>query len=244
MKKTLILAILTVVAISSPVWATPSTTYWTPTTTYIQPYGVGHWTYDTYFYAGDKTSGGALPDLPVDYGFTIGILPLNLIPGVQAEIGVDYLSIGKFLQNTYLNAKIGLTEEKFGVAAQVGIFNFPLSSSTGVNDYNVMHAVVGKTFGPLWAGAAYYTGNATLGTDKSGFGVGATYYLFEGTTYQLTADYYTGKNALGGGGVGLYWYFANGADLLMGPVFYNDKTLNGEWKWTVQIDIDMNLFNK
>lgn len=56
--------------------------------------------------------------------------------------------------------------------------------------------------------------------------------------FMLAADYASGDNAIGGGGVGLYAFFTPDVSLLMGPVWFNDKDLNGDYKWTVQLDIN------
>ena len=63
----------------------------------------------------------------------------------------------------------------------------------------------------------------------------------EGNEYNkwiLAADYASGKNFIGGGGVGIYHFFNKDISLLTGPVWFNDKTINGQWKWTVQLDIN------
>jgi len=63
----------------------------------------------------------------------------------------------------------------------------------------------------------------------------------EGNEYNkwtLAADYASGKNYIGGGGVGMYHYFNKDISLLTGPVWFNDHVINGQWKWTVQLDIN------
>jgi hypothetical protein len=63
----------------------------------------------------------------------------------------------------------------------------------------------------------------------------------EGNEYNkwiLAADYASGKNFIGGGGVGIYHFFTKDISLLTGPVWFNDKTINGQWKWTIQLDIN------
>ena len=63
----------------------------------------------------------------------------------------------------------------------------------------------------------------------------------EGNEYNkwvLAADYASGKNYIGGGGFGMYHYFTKDISLLTGPVWFNDHTINGQWKWTVQLDIN------
>lgn len=63
----------------------------------------------------------------------------------------------------------------------------------------------------------------------------------EGNEYNkwiLAADYASGKNAIGGGGFGIYHFFNKDISLLTGPVWFNDHVINGQWKWTVQLDIN------
>jgi hypothetical protein len=54
----------------------------------------------------------------------------------------------------------------------------------------------------------------------------------------LAGDYASGKNFIGGGGVGIYHFFTKDISLLTGPVWFNDHVINGQWKWTVQLDIN------
>jgi hypothetical protein len=58
----------------------------------------------------------------------------------------------------------------------------------------------------------------------------------------LAADYATGKNAFGGGGAGVYYFFTKDISLLTGPVWFNEEAINGKWKWTVQLDINTSIF--
>jgi len=63
----------------------------------------------------------------------------------------------------------------------------------------------------------------------------------EGNEYNkwmFAADYASGKNYIGGGGFGLYHFFNKDISLLTGPVWFNDHVINGQWKWTVQLDIN------
>jgi len=54
----------------------------------------------------------------------------------------------------------------------------------------------------------------------------------------FAADYASGKNFIGGGGFGMYHFFTKDISLLTGPVWFNDHVINGQWKWTVQLDIN------
>ena len=53
----------------------------------------------------------------------------------------------------------------------------------------------------------------------------------------LAGDYASGENLIGGGGIGVYYYFTKDVSILTGPVWFNDKTLNGPTKMTVQLDV-------
>ena len=55
----------------------------------------------------------------------------------------------------------------------------------------------------------------------------------------FAADYASGKNFIGGGGFGIYHFFTKDISLLTGPVWFNDHVINGQWKWTVQLDINL-----
>lgn len=41
-----------------------------------------------------------------------------------------------------------------------------------------------------------------------------------------------------GGGVGVYYFFTKNISVLGGPVWFNDRELNGGQKWTIQWDIN------
>jgi hypothetical protein len=60
----------------------------------------------------------------------------------------------------------------------------------------------------------------------------------EYSKWVFAADYASGKNAIGGGGVGIYYYVTKDVSLLTGPVWFNEKAINGAMKWTTQLDIN------
>ena len=229
-------------------YATPSTTYWTPATTDIQPYRVLHIGIDDYFTVFKK--GEDKGSFPTDIGLTLGVLPFDK---VQAEVGVDFMEPqdDPFL----LNAKIGTPEDiwfKGSPALNVGIFN--MGTKRGVTDYNIVDVIIGKTIpllGRLFVGA--YIGNGSTlvdaegEADNKGIMIGLDHGFLPvkdkaGDEYNrlvFAADWVSGKNYIGGGGAGLYYYFTKNISLLTGPVFFNDKTINGEWKWTTQLDVNI-----
>jgi hypothetical protein len=249
-------------ATASTASATPSTVFWTPATTYVQPYLVPHVTYDTYF-----SEGGILQNT---YGLTVGVLPF---PKVQAEFGVDVLYPSLInpatgtrttsVDNLYLNGKLGLPEGAFakwqpGISAGVQSVGFKKDYS----DYGHTHAEIGKTFpyvGNFTAGG-YYGINSTLYVSSSGKterAGGMISWTSPDIKIGLTgldkiafmADWASGSNLFGAGGVAVGFYFTPAIDILTGPVWFNDPALFratygaglGDFVWSVQLDVDFDL---
>ena len=233
--------------LAAPAFATPSTTYWTPMTMDIQPFGVLHLGVDNYFNV-DRSSHEPHA-LATDVGLTIGILPFEKL---IMEVGVDGLYPSDFPY--YFNAKLGTPEDSlfdWSPALEVGIFN--IGTGNIATNQNVVYGVIGKTIpniGRLSIGP--YIGNSKALVDGNGKKENTGFMAAfdhgfvpttdaKGNEYKklvLAADYASGKNAIGGGGVGLYYYFTKDISLLTGPVFFNEKSINGTWKWTVQLDIN------
>lgn len=231
--------------------ATPSTTYWTPMTPDIQPYGVLHIGVDNYFTVFRK--GGS--SFPTDAGLTMGVLPFEKL---QMEVGVDLLESSDY--PWFFNGKIGTPEDalfKGSPTLQLGIFN--VGTKDKITNQNIFYGVIGKTVGSLGRfSVGPYIGNSSTLLDSKGnkknTGIMAAFdHGFipvkdkEGNEYSkivLAADYASGKNAIGGGGIGVYYYFTKDISLLTGPVWFNDEGINGKWKWTMQLDINLPIFGK
>jgi len=221
-------------------FATPSAIIWTPCTTSIQAYLKGQIDYDTY--VRDTSM------LPVDYGFTVGVLPFSQ---VQAEIGYDALlpvfSPQTFKDANYFNAKIGTPEGTLlPIGFTAGIFDLGIDSN--VTNFNVFHAEIGKTFdyvGNICIGG--YTGNDKLlindngKVNNSGFMASWTSVPFG--KFSICADYMSGNNALSAFSVAGTATFADNATLLTGPVFPLSKQYAGSSKmlWTVQASLDFDI---
>ena len=232
--------------------ATPSTTYWTPMTMDIQPYKVLHIGVDDYFTVFKKASAGG-GSFPTDAGLTIGVLPFERF---QMEVGADLL--GASDDPLYFNAKAGTPENALCAGApalQAGVFN--AGTKRHVTDQNVLYGVVAKTIpllGRLSAGP--YAGNRKTLVDKDGDPADRGFMAaFDrgfipgkdgaGNEYKrlvVAADYASGRNAIGGGGFGIYYFLTKDISLLTGPVWFNEKAINGEWKWTIQLDINAASF--
>lgn len=229
------------------VFATPSTTYWTPCVYDIQPYGVWHIGIDNYYTLNTTGTTPAPTALPSDLGLTVGVIPSGPL---QAEVGIDILQPS--VDPYFLNAKIGMAEGVLFAGSpswNLGVFNIGLNQTT--QGQNIAHLVLGKDLGRLGRihACPYYSGNFSglgLGTDNTGWMLGydkgfapAKDEAGEYNKLVFAADYSSGNNALGGGGAGLYYYFTRTISLLTGPVFFNNQALNGSWKWTTQLDINL-----
>ena len=248
MKNKALLGVLLVVS-ASRAWATPSTTFWTPATIDFQPFKVGHITYDNYTTVGKggvSRRGSAFPN---DLGLTGGGLPFDKL---QLEAGFDYLEPSDYPWS--FNAKIGSPEGalfKGAPALEAGVFN--VGTKKGVTDQDIGYVVTGRSL-PANLGRlhlAAYMGNAAVmrstqgGRQNVGFMAGYDYGFWPmksaGGEYNrlvLAGDFASGRNPIGGGGAGLYYYFSKNVSVLMGPVWYNDRGLNGDWKWTTQLDVN------
>ncbi|GAB4414400.1 MAG: hypothetical protein OHK0032_10480 [Thermodesulfovibrionales bacterium] len=252
--KVLAASMISLVLFSGIAYATPSTTYWTPMTPDIQPYGVLHIGVDNYFTVFRKAANGG-GSFPTDFGLTMGVLPFEKL---QMEVGVDLLESSDY--PLYFNAKIGTPEDalfKGSPTLQLGIFN--VGTKNNVTNQNIVYGVIGKTIlgiGRLSVGP--YIGNKKVLVDKDGnkenTGIMVAFdrgFLpvkdKAGNEYNkivFAADYASGKNAIGGGGFGLYYYFTKDISLLTGPVWFNEEAINGKWKWTIQLDINLPIFGK
>jgi len=222
-------------------WATLSTTYWTPATMDIQPPGVWHLGVDNYFTVGKKGPGKGGESFPTDLGLTYGF---QLSPRLLGEAGFDWLEPTD--HPLFLNAKIGYPEGTLGKRApalELGVFN--VGTEHNVTDPDILYLVTGKTL-PSGQGRvhfAIYRGNpdtlrsSTGEKENTGFIVAYDRWLKPGK-FMLAADYASGKNAIGGGGVGVYTFFTKDISLLAGPVWFNDRGINGRMKWTTQLDVN------
>ena len=221
--------------------ATPSTTYWTPSTSDVQSYGVWHLGIDNYFTLNKKISSGQQGAFPTDVGITVGVLPYKKL---NLELGIDLLQPADY--PFYFNAKLGIPEGSLfpgSPALNVGIFN--VGTKKNVTDFNIVQFIAGKTL-PLNMGrlhVGYCVGNSKLLLSSQGkredksYMAGYDKWIVK-DKFMLAGDYASGKNAIGGGGVGLYVFFTKDISVLVGPVWFNDKGINGVWKWTTQLDIN------
>jgi hypothetical protein len=221
----------------------PTSVYWTNCTTEIQKTGEILFSFVDYFpVCHQKHSGTALP---ADYSLLTGLE----WKGLQGEIGFDIYSKGTAAWT--LNAKIGIEEDKLfhrAPAFNIGFFNVGAHpDKKGSWAQNVVNFIIGKDFSKkkytshLYA--SFYSGSRALGRNRQGFMAGwlaefspKTYK--DGREYKqwfLGADYASGKNAIGGGGISCGYYFTPDVYLQTGPVWFNTTEYNGKWKWGIQL---------
>jgi hypothetical protein len=258
MKKALMAVVAAaLLAATGTAGATTSTTFWTPATTYTQPFLVPHLTLDTYF--------GERGDAPLTTGLTMGVLPFEKL---QGEIGFDLFfpapagfGTGDVLA---LNGRISVPEGAFGAyvpGVSVGIQGVGFEKD--VSDLNMLHATVGKTLPVIGTVAVggYYGLNDKLLVDETGAPVDQGGFMASWVSPEIKigkpgidkifvmADAMTGDHAFGAVGGGLGIYFTPSIALLTGPVLFLNSDLaeglyGNDMLWSMQIDVDMDLFKK
>ncbi len=232
----LLIPCLTLVSLGR-LWATPSSTFWTVCTIDLQAAGTTHLGVDNYW-SGVSGSG---PSFPTDIGPEFGA---SLGTQLAAEYGVDYLAGAD--DPWYFNAKVGYREKVLSPnapALELGFWNF--GTEPGVTNYDIVYVLTGKSLsdGKTRLAAAYYVGNgaalqsSTGEEQNTGFMVGMDHVLVP-DKLTLAADYASGKNYVGGGGLGVYYYFNKNSSLLVGPTWFNDREINGGMKWSTQWDFN------
>lgn len=230
---------------------TPSSVFWTNCTTDVYATGTGHIDEDNYFTVFNRRGRGSA--FPPDTAFELGIFTWQ---DFSAEAGIDYL--GGTDDPLFFNAGIAVAEDKLFCRApsfKIGIFNVGTRHHRTRTDQNIVDLIVGKSL-PDWVGGRLFlggfSGSRAMGKNRQGVMIAyqktfcpAKYCdQTEYFKWIFSADYASGKNAIGGGGFALGYYFTPDIDLLTGPVWFNSAKYNGRWKWSVQIDISFSVFEK
>lgn len=229
---------------SGAAYATPTTHIWTPSTD-VQPYGVFHLTSDIYIPVDKPT--GARPGTITNLGLTTGVLPFEKI---NAEVGFDHIE-GAY--PFFLNAKVGVPEGAFGEyspAFAVGGFGF--GTKEDATDYDIYYAKAAKTVGKLGRfSVGYYTGNDTLLVDETGASDESGIMLaWERTLSEISdnlwvsVDYMGGDSNFGVLSYGFAWKFAPNTSVIFGYVDQNNDQINPGDTFTMQVDIDFDVFGK
>lgn len=232
---------------------TPSTVFWTVCTTDVYATGTGHVDEDNYFSVFNRRGHGS--NLPPDVGLELGVFSWS---DLSVEAGVDYL--GGTDDPLYFNAGLAIAEDKLfchAPAIKLGYFNAG-TRNRGLNrtNQNIVDLIIGKTL-PEWLGGGRlcvggFSGSRAMGKVRQGVMVSfqqpfcsakdcndKDYYK-----WVLCGDWASGKNTIGGGGIGIYYYFTPDISILTGPVWFNTSKYNGAWKWTAQIDISFSAWTR
>ncbi len=237
-------ALAGVLAFSNVASATPTTHVWSPSTD-VQAYGVFHLTSDIYIPV-DKPA-GTRPGTITNLGLTTGVLPFDKI---NAEVGFDHIE-GSY--PIFFNAKVGTPEGAFGSfspALAVGGYSF--GTKEDATDYNIYYVKAAKTFDKLGRfSVGYYTGNDQLLVDENGEAdENGVLLAWERTLSEISenlwvaVDYQGGDNNFGVLSYGFAWKFAQNTSVIFGFVDQNNDNLNPGDTFTVQVDIDFNVFGK
>jgi hypothetical protein len=231
--------------------ATPSSIIWIPSVDF-QGFKSWHLGMDNYIRM-QKVNGIRGAGI-YDLGLTTGISPFK---NFQAEVGVDYLSMGDNVyddQPIYFNGKVGFTESglfKGSPAIVVGAYNVGLK--TNLTNYNIVYGLIAKTIpviGRLSAG--YYSGNKKLLTDETGVQKQSGVLLsWDRTMTEISdklwfaVDYQSNRNYLGALSLGFSWSFSKNVSVIFGYDIYNNKkalynsTNTNANTFTTQIDINI-----
>lgn len=235
-------------AAASKIEATPSTLFWTNATTEVQATGTAAINSNNFFTVFNNR--GKHSSLPPDVGVTLGIFTWH---DIKAEAGIDYL--GGTDYPLFFNAKLGVGANKLFANApsfSVGIFN--AGTKAGVTNQNVVDFVFGFPLPLFSSDSKFYVGgfagSKSIGPERQGAWAGINCPFSpakdcEGKDYhkwEFSADYASGNNIIGGGGFAFTYYFTPAISLQSGPAWFNDAKLNGQWKWSVQVTINIPVF--
>lgn len=234
---------LTLVFLScSSLFAFPSSLYWTVCTTDVVDPGKA--AFDVSIYTHLFHPSDPRPLLTPDIGLTFGLMQLG---DWKFEAGFDYFA--GIRHPWFFNAKTGIGENKLfenSPSFSVGIFEVGTSGET---NFNVVDVMIGKKLPNYLSGGQFFVGGFTasqsFGRDTAGYMIGyyktfcpdTDCYGVDYSKWWLMADYNSGRNFNGGGGVGIAYFMNSKVSLITGPTWFTDASLNGNWKWTVQVFI-------
>jgi hypothetical protein len=251
MKKKITLVVFSLLAICAIGFGTPSTQIWIPSTDF-QKFGTFHLGIDNYIRVKNQVPSSRGAGM-YDFGLTAGILPFEKF---QAEVGVDYLSMGDGIYDkspAYFNLKLGTPEGAlFKGSPAIAFGGYNVGTKTNLTNYNVAYGLIAKTIpvvGRISAG--YYVGNGKILLDEnlkksnSGLLLSWDRAMTEiSDKLWFAVDYQGGKNYLGALNVGFSWAFTDKISVIFGydmynnhNVAYNSKDLNVN-SFTTQLDIN------
>jgi hypothetical protein len=250
LKKFLVL-LVAVVASYSTIEATQTSLFWTNCTTHVLPTGLGQLDVYNYFTVWNKRNHNQY--FAPNVGLELGVFSWDY---VEVEAGFDFE--GGTDDPLLFNAKAAVEEDVLFCGApsfSISMFDFGTRyHGEDRTNFNILGFVVGKSFSvyqPVTIFTGGFVGNRIMGQNRGGFWVGLQTYFcpavdccgVEYHKWELIADYASGKNVLGGGGVGVGYYLNPHVVIETGPTFFNTRKYNGRWKWSVQIHIQFEVFD-
>ena len=225
----------------------PSSLFWTNCSTEICEPGQGFLEIGKYQKVVHRRGKGTA--IPTDYGITYGIGQLKQI---CFEAGLDILTAKDV--HPYLNAKAGVAEGILGSecpSLSLGISDVGIKThGSFASNQNIVNLIFGKTI-PCGVADTFYVGGfkgtRLMGKNRIGamFGLSKNFLpqktmsgrMFH--TIVFLADYATGKNSIGGGGFGISYYCTPNIFFQTGPVWFSDKKINGRWKWSFILHVNI-----
>ena len=224
---------------SVALYAGPTSVFWTNCSTTCVPPDAFKASLSNYFSVCGK--GSFPPDLAIEYGLLAAY-------GITGEIGVDYICGNH--DPFFFNGKLSMREGTlFSHAPSISIGLFNAGTKThGKNrtNQNIVDCVLGHSLpkplgGVLYLGA--FSGSRAMGKDRQGIMAAFNRPFHQAhdangrhyAKWVFSADYATGKNTIGGGGVSMTYYFTPTINVQTGPIWFNSKKINGSWKWSIQI---------
>jgi hypothetical protein len=249
-------------------FATPSTTFWTPMVEDIQPFGVAHLGIDNYFRTKSAGPNLSFPtDFTMPTIGVLPFKKLQMEVGVDYFAGIrhPWLFNAKFgaPEGAFSKNQPALEIGVYDLGENFTDTASPLNPTLPARvDYDVIYGVIGKTIpmlgrlevGPYIGNKAAFVSTALAAgsnphaVENVGFMIAMDHGLAPvkdntgAVVYNrvvLAGDYQSGHNALGAGGGGVYYYFTPDISLLVGPMFFADRVVNGRWKITTQLDINL-----
>jgi len=230
--------------------ATATTHIWGPST-YVQPFNLWHVTSDMYLPVTDDSSGNRVPTV-TNIGLTVGVLPFQKL---NIEVGFDHKTVLGVADRypLYFNAKLGVPEGAFGKlfpSLAVGMFDH--GHKNRVTNFDVAYGKVAKTINPIGRiSVGYFSGNEDLLRNAKGEKDNTGLLLaWERTLSEITdklwvcAEYMGSKSLYGTMNFGASWKFTDKMCLLAAYDIYNESRLNLPNTFTLQADVDLNLFAK
>lgn len=241
MKALLIAIALLAIVVVSGARATPSSAFWTNCMIDIQPPGITRLDVDNFFTFG-AASGADF--FATDFGALWGF---RLSPKLSAEFGFDVQS-SPATAPIFFNAKVGYLENTLSPnapALQLGVYGIGTEHNGTNRKLNIIQLITGKTMpdGRCRVMASGYYGNpgalrsSTGERENVGFIVAFDWKIVP-SKWVLTADYASGRNLIGGGGAAINYFFTPCISVETGPVWFNDRGLNGSPKMSIQFDIN------